>query len=293
MVKVPKVLAKVREVAPGADTTTCFVTFVTIVKSLAGTVVTVSAPTAALTVKDKELAFPSAVTVTGVAEVLAARPDTVVVTTPDELVVPVAVDTPNTVASVATKVTGTPANTTPLAFLTKAVKVTVLPPAVKVVPAELETVSVAPLIWIGNEAAAAAHDAQVAETVATRVVWSEELAVKVTVANPVVTSVVKEEAPKMALPEVANAKAAPLTNAFDASSARTVRVMEEVPSAFKVCGLGAEISKLEMAAETVGVGVVTGVFASPPPPPHAAKTTANTKPIVVLSIDIVYALFMS
>jgi hypothetical protein len=124
------------------------------------------------------------------------------------------------------------------------------------------------------------------------VVWSEELAVKVTVANPVVTSVVTEDALKMAFPEVANAKAAPLTNAFDASSARTVRVIEEAPSAFKVCGLGAEISKLEMAAETVGVGEVTGVLASPPPPPHAAKTTANTKPTVVLSIDIVYALFM-
>ena len=118
------------------------------------------------------------------------------------------------------------------------------------------------------------------------------MAVKVTVANPVVTSVVTEDALKIAFPEVANTKAAPLTNALDASSARTVKVMDEVPSAFKVCGLGAEISKLAMAAEAVGVVVVTGVLASPPPPPQAVKTTASTKPIVVLSIDIIHALFM-
>jgi hypothetical protein len=116
------------------------------VKSFAGTVATVKAPAAALTVNDKELAFPNAVTVTGVEDVLAAKPDTVVVTTPEELVVPLSDDRPITIPSVVAKVTGTPDNTTPLAFLTKAVKVTVLPPAVKMVPAELETVSVAPLI---------------------------------------------------------------------------------------------------------------------------------------------------
>ena len=113
---------------------------------MAGSVETVKAPEAALTVNDKELAFPNAVTVTGVEDVFAAKPDTVAVTTPEELVVPLSGDKPSTVPSVVAKTTGTPANTIPLAFLTKAVKVTVLPPAVRVVPAELETVSVAPLI---------------------------------------------------------------------------------------------------------------------------------------------------
>jgi hypothetical protein len=144
--KVPNVLANVTEVAPGADTTTCFATFVTIVKSPLGTVVTVKAPTAALTVNDKELAFPRAVVLMAAGEVLAVSPETTVVATPDALVVPLAPDTPRTAASVDVKVTGTPAKSAPLAFLTKAVKVTVLPPAVNVVPAELDTVSVAPLI---------------------------------------------------------------------------------------------------------------------------------------------------
>ena len=155
--KLPKVLANQMVLAPGAETTTCLATLVTMVKSFAGSVVMDNAPTAALTVNANEFAFPNAVTVICVGAAFAFRPVTVAVALPEELVhaelmhdegllIPINGDRPSTVASVVAKVTGTPANATPLALLTKAVRVTALPPAVKVVPAELETVNVAPLI---------------------------------------------------------------------------------------------------------------------------------------------------
>ena len=97
----------------------------------------------------------------------------------------------------------------------------------------------------------------------------------------------------MELPVDESPIVAPLTNPFEASSARTVMVIEEVPSALRVKGFGALRTKLAITAvEDVGVTTVVGVLASPPPPPHAVKVAAISKPVIVFRMDIFTALFM-
>ena len=117
------------------------------------------------------------------------------------------------------------------------------------------------------------------------------MAVKATVARPVVASVVTEEALKIELPVVARERTAPFTREFDESSARTVKVRDDEPSALRVW-VGEEISKLAIEAAAGSAPCVAGVFASPPPPPQADKTTAISVPTIVFNIDIVNVLFM-
>lgn len=133
---------------------------------LAGEVMT-SVPTGAVTVNAKAFALPSTETLT--LALPAVNPETTVDTTPEVFVLPLKELNPNTNASVEAKVTGTPAKTAPLASFTVALKVIVLPPAVKALPPELATVSVAPLTCTGTEEAAAKQEEQLAVTVATRV----------------------------------------------------------------------------------------------------------------------------
>jgi hypothetical protein len=70
--------------------------------------------------------------------------------------------------------------------------------------------------------------------------------------------------------------------------------LKDVPSAFRVKGLGA-VSKILaiVAVEVVTVGTIaTGVLASPPPPPQAVSTAASSTPVIVLINDIFTALFI-
>lgn len=113
-------------------------------------------------------------------------------------------------------------------------------------------------------------------------------------ANPVVASVITDDALRIEEFDELNPIVAPFTKALEASNARTVMVIAEVPSAVNVNGVGAVNNKLAIAGvelEPDGVDV-TGALPWPPPPPHAVKTTASTRPIVVLKIDIINALFI-
>jgi hypothetical protein len=255
----------------------------------------VKVPTGAVTVKARLLAFPSADTL--ILPLPATNPETTVVAIPAELVVTAIELSPSTALSVEANVTGTPASATLLAFFMVVLKVTVFPPAVREVPPELPTDTVAPLICTIRADGLAIHALQLADTVATRVVWSAELATKVTVASPVL-SVVTDESLKIEALVVDKDKAivAPFTTALDESKARIVKVLKEVPSALKVNGLGAVKRMLATFAVTLGVvttGVtVTGLLASPPPPPQAVSTAISSTPVIVLSSDIFTALFI-
>jgi hypothetical protein len=165
--KVPKVLKKFMDAAPGADTLMVWPRLVTIAELFAGDEIASTPPTAGFTVNGCVLAFPRADTV--ILALPDANPETVVDATPPT-VVAAALLRPRTVESVVAKVTGVPESKTPLASFTVADKTTVLPPAVNVVPPELETVTVAPLICTGTEDVVAVQAEQLAVTVATRVV---------------------------------------------------------------------------------------------------------------------------
>ncbi len=103
----------------------------------------------------------------------------------------------------------------------------------------------------------------------------------VTVPSPVVKLVVTDEELKI-MPLVAlRLITAPGTAAFEASSARIVKVTMDVPFATNVVESGDNniLATLVVAAGVVLAGVVTaaGALALPPPPPQAAKTQERTK----------------
>jgi hypothetical protein len=162
-----------------------------------------------------------------------------------------------------------------------------------VVPPEVARAKEAPLICTCNVAALAEQAAQLAVTVATRVDWLLGSAVKVTVASPVVASVVTDELLKMEDPFAARLITAPLTSALEESSARAVIVSELVPSAPIDSGLGA-VSNMLAIEEVVPVvaGVDEGVLALPPPPPHATSVAMISAPNRDLIMDILETLFM-
>lgn len=114
-----------------------------------------------------------------------------------------------------------------------------------------------------------------------------------TVAKPVVASVVMDEALNIDEPFAARLIAAPFTKALEASSARAVIVSELVPLASMDKGLGAVNKILAMVAVVPEVtGDEVGVLAFPPPPPQATKAAAISVPKIDLSMDIFETLFM-
>ena len=95
-------------------------------------------------------------------------------------------------------------------------------------------------------------------------------------------------------PVAVNPITAPFTKPPDASRALIVKVLEEVPSAFNVKGLGVVNKMLAIVAvevETIGA-TVTGVLASPPPPPQAVSTATSSTLVIDLINDIFTALFI-
>jgi hypothetical protein len=213
----------------------------------------------------------------------AVNPDTCTVATPELLVTAVAALKPRIKGSVAAKDTDTPDMDTPSASLTAAVSVALVPPAIREVPPELVKAILAPTTFTSVVTGLAVHPVHEAVSVAMRFVWSEVTAIMVTVA-PI--SLVTTDALLRMTPFVAaRSIVAPLTIAFPLVNAYTVKIMADVPSAFKTLELAALelilIAATLAFAEDAGVvpagGVVAGALALPPPPPQAASAAAITR----------------
>lgn len=183
---VPKVLVKVTELAPGAFTVTTCPTPVDMVELFAGEATAIAFP--AVTLNANVLALPKAVTFTLAPPT--ATPETDALAIPLAFVTAVTLLNANTVGSVTAKVTALFATVAPFASVTTALKFTLLPPAISELPPVLVTVNVAPLICTWRVAGLAVHEEQLAVTVASRVDSTVESATNVTMARPVVASVV-------------------------------------------------------------------------------------------------------
>jgi hypothetical protein len=287
----PLVLLYVMVVESGANTVS-LATLPAVVVMMVLSVDIVRGPAAGEeTVNGSDLVMPSAVTLILV-PVVTASAETVAFKVPLMSVVVCDVATPKVLFSDAIT-TATFGTATPLASWILTV-IGTLSPVVNAVPLALARVTEAPLIATFSVTALAEQVAQLAVTVAIREVWSVESAISDVVPKPVTASVVTEEEVKTAPPVTDKDNTLPFTIPPDASKARTVNANDVVASALIDKGLGAVKSKLATVAVVVGVvtGAVADALPSPPPPPHADKATAISTPIVVLSIDIVNALFM-